>query len=114
MSDPTIKSAINAYQSALKNQQAFRAGGETDDAATSSGASGATGGGFADMLGDALGRAIGNQYKSEKVSLDAVAKKASPVDLVTAVSQAELTLQTVVGVRDRIVAAYQDIIKMPI
>jgi flagellar hook-basal body complex protein FliE len=33
---------------------------------------------------------------------------------VTAVSQAETTLQTVVAVRDKVIAAYQDIIKMPI
>lgn len=111
MADPTIKSAINAYNTALKAQQTMRAGGEAED----SGASGGTGGsGFADMLGSAIDRSIDNQYKSEKVSLDAVAKKASPVDLVTAVSQAELTLQTVVGVRDRMIAAYQDIMKMPI
>lgn len=106
-----IKSAINAYNTALKAQQTMRAGG--GDAASSA-VPAASGGGFADMLSSALESAMNTQYKSEKVSLDAVAKKASPVDLVTAVSQAELTLQTVVGVRDRMVAAYQDIMKMPI
>jgi flagellar hook-basal body complex protein FliE len=34
--------------------------------------------------------------------------------VVTAVSNAEVTLQTVVAVRDRVVAAYLDILKMPI
>ena len=41
----------------------------------------------------------------------------SAVDLtsvVTAVSRAELALQTTVAVRDRVLQAYQDIIKMPI
>ena len=36
------------------------------------------------------------------------------VDVVTAVAEAEATLQTVVAVRDKVIAAYNDIIKMPI
>ena len=35
-------------------------------------------------------------------------------DVVTALSRAELTLQTATAIRDRVVQAYQDIIKMPI
>ena len=35
-------------------------------------------------------------------------------DVVEAVNAAEVTLQTVVAVRDRMIAAYQDIIRMPI
>ncbi len=35
-------------------------------------------------------------------------------DVVTAVSHAELTLQTATAIRDRVVQAYQDIMKMPI
>ena len=35
-------------------------------------------------------------------------------DVVTALSRAELTLQTATAVRDRVVQAYQDIMKMPI
>jgi flagellar hook-basal body complex protein FliE len=34
--------------------------------------------------------------------------------VVTAVTNAELTLETVVAVRDRVVQAYQDILRMPI
>ncbi len=36
------------------------------------------------------------------------------MDVVQAVSNAELTLQTVVAVRDRVVNAYQEIMRMPI
>ena len=35
-------------------------------------------------------------------------------DVVTALARAELTLQTATTVRDRVVQAYQDIMKMPI
>jgi flagellar hook-basal body complex protein FliE len=41
-------------------------------------------------------------------------KDGSLVDVVTAVAEAETTLQTVVAVRDKVIAAYQDIMKMPI
>jgi flagellar hook-basal body complex protein FliE len=35
-------------------------------------------------------------------------------DVVMAVNNAEVTLQTVVAVRDKVIAAYQDIMRMPI
>jgi flagellar hook-basal body complex protein FliE len=38
----------------------------------------------------------------------------SVTDLVIAVGRAELTLQTAVAVRDRVVAAYQEVMRMPI
>ena len=41
-------------------------------------------------------------------------REAELVDIVTAVSNAEVTLETVMAVRDRVIAAYQEIIKMPI
>lgn len=69
---------------------------------------------FADMLqklgNDAL--ATGNQ--SEAVSVQAAARQAELVDVVTAVTSAEVTLQAVIAVRDRLIQAYQEIVKMPI
>lgn len=52
--------------------------------------------------------------QSEKQSLQAVSKKADIVDVVTAVANAELTLETVMSLRDRMIAAYKEIIKTPI
>jgi flagellar hook-basal body complex protein FliE len=42
------------------------------------------------------------------------AGKANMVDVVTAVSETEVAIDAVVAVRDKIIAAYQDIMKMPI
>ena len=70
--------------------------------------------GFGDMLAKSLGDAKSTAYGTEAMSMKAIAKKASPVDLVAAINNADLTLQTVVAVRDRVIAAYQDIVKMPI
>lgn len=69
---------------------------------------------FADLVSEGLEGARSTGYKAEAVSTDALANKTELHDLVTAVSDAELTLNTVVAVRDRMVSAYQDIIKMPI
>ncbi|HYF09734.1 MAG TPA: flagellar hook-basal body complex protein FliE, partial [Acetobacteraceae bacterium] len=44
----------------------------------------------------------------------ALTGEGSVTDVVLAVARAELTLQTAVAVRDRVVAAYQDIARMPI
>jgi flagellar hook-basal body complex protein FliE len=57
---------------------------------------------------------IETQEKSEAVSAAAVTGKADITDVVKAVNEAELTLQTMVAVRDRIISAYQDIMRMPI
>ena len=40
--------------------------------------------------------------------------KGDLVDVVTAVNSAEMTLETVVAIRDKVIAAYQDILRMPI
>ncbi len=78
------------------------------------GADSASGGSFGDLMGQALGSARDSQYKAESLSLGAVGNKTQIHDLVTAVSDAELTLQTVVAIRDKMINAYQDILKMPI
>lgn len=69
---------------------------------------------FGEMLTDSLKSARDVGYKSESFSTGAIANNAELHDLITAVSSAELTLNTVVAVRDRVINAYQDIIKMPI
>ncbi len=43
-----------------------------------------------------------------------VAGQADIVDVVNSVNAAEITLDTVVAVRDKVVAAYQSIMNMPI
>ena len=46
--------------------------------------------------------------------MQAVANQADLNDIVTAVNNAEMTLQTVVAIRDRVIQAYQEILRMPI
>lgn len=54
------------------------------------------------------------QHKSESMSAAAVQGKADIAQVVQAVSEAEVTLQTMVAVRDKVVSAYEEIMRMPI
>ena len=69
---------------------------------------------FSEVLQGSIEKAIDIQKTGEEMAMLGVANKADLTDVVTAVSSAELTLETVVAVRDRVIAAYQDIIRMPI
>jgi flagellar hook-basal body complex protein FliE len=75
---------------------------------------GVNGPSFAELLQDAGKEAINEGRTSEKVSLQALTQDTGLAEIVTAVSNAEASLETVVAVRDRVIQAYQDIIKMPI
>ncbi|HEX9836937.1 MAG TPA: flagellar hook-basal body complex protein FliE [Alphaproteobacteria bacterium] len=69
---------------------------------------------FAALVREAAGSAIQSGVKSEAMSAQAIAGKADLNEVVAAVTNAEVTLQTVLAVRDRVIQAYQDIIRMPI
>lgn len=69
---------------------------------------------FAETLGKVTQDAIDSSKKAEAMTTQAVAGEADLMDVVSAVSNAEVTLQTVVAVRDRVMNAYQEILRMPI
>jgi flagellar hook-basal body complex protein FliE len=69
---------------------------------------------FGTLLQKAATGVIGTRDQSEKQSMSAVTGKADLNAVTEAVTNAEMALQTVVAVRDRVISAYQDILKMPI
>ena len=69
---------------------------------------------FSDLLGDSIKGAIEAGKNSEAVSAKAIAGKADLNEVVTAVTNAEVTLQAALAIRDRVIQAYQDIVRMPI
>ncbi len=69
---------------------------------------------FSNLIETEAQQALQTTHMAEKASIQGVAGKADLTDVVTAVSNAEMTLQTVVAVRDRVIGAYLDILKMPI
>jgi len=72
------------------------------------------GGGFQSLVQEAAQGTVGALKAGEQATLNAVAGKADLSQVVTAVSNAEVTLQAAVAVRDRVIQAYLDIIRMPI
>lgn len=73
-----------------------------------------TGGNFSDFLTGAVKDSINTIRQGEHAATQQVQGKANIVDVVNQVNAAELTLDTVVAVRDKVVAAYQSIMNMPI
>jgi flagellar hook-basal body complex protein FliE len=72
------------------------------------------GGNFSDFLSGAVKDSINTIQSGEKAAQSQVTGKGNIVDVVNSVNQAELTLDTVVAVRDKVVQAYQSIMNMAI
>ncbi|MGP1396884.1 MAG: flagellar hook-basal body complex protein FliE [Inquilinaceae bacterium] len=69
---------------------------------------------FGNMVKDMVGDAVSANKQAESVSAAAAAGKADLNEVVMAVSNAEVSLQTVVAIRDKVIEAYQEIIRMPV
>lgn len=72
------------------------------------------GGDFGGVLQQAIEGVIDVNKQAEAQSMQAIAGGGDITEVVAAVSKAELALQTTTAIRDRVVQAYQDIMKMPI
>ncbi|MBP0446234.1 flagellar hook-basal body complex protein FliE [Roseomonas sp. SSH11] len=70
--------------------------------------------GFGGALKRALEGAVESGRQADQAAAGALLGQASVTETVLAVSRAELALQTAVAVRDRVVSAYQDVMRMPI
>ena len=71
-------------------------------------------GGFGDILRATMGDAVQASRHAESQIAAQVAGKTELVDVVTAISAAESSLETVLAVRDQVITAYQEIMRMPI
>lgn len=74
----------------------------------------AGGGDFGSFLQSSLQGVADAGHAAEAASIGGLSGQADVTSVVTAVSKAELALQTTVVIRDRVVQAYQDIMRMPI
>jgi flagellar hook-basal body complex protein FliE len=94
-------SAARAYQQAARATQSggASAGGEVD---------------FGGLVQEAIRQASASARTAEHSALSVAAGQSDIVDVVTAISAAETQLQTVIAVRDQVISAYQEIMRMPI
>ena len=102
----TPSAAANAYASLARIADASgglgKAVGETQ------------GPSFGALLKDAIGSVLEAGKASDAQQRAMVAGKANLVDVVTAVSETEVAVEALVSVRDRMIQAYEEIMRMPI
>ncbi len=99
-----VTNAAGAYTHIAKSGASMEPrGGKADPA-----------GDFASLLKHAAQTAREITREGEIMSMKAIAGDANLTDVVTAVTSAEVTLQTVTAIRDKVIQAYQDIIRMPL
>ena len=102
MASPAI--AANAYASAARILDSGGAAKAADSGAAS----------FGDVLKEAIGGVLDAGRKSDAQTVAMASGKANVMDVVTAVAETDVAVSTLVSVRDRVIAAYEDIMKMPI
>lgn len=100
--------ALQAYLNAARTATGSGVGG-VDSAATGEG-----GNNFADLVSQSLGDMLTQTRAGEQAIADTATGKGNLIDVVTAIAQAETTLETIVAIRDRVISAYQEVMKMPI
>ena len=104
---PTPAAAAGAYASLARLTE-----GATGFAKSAGG--GAAGTDFGALLKDAIGSVAESGHKSDMQSQAMVTGKANVVDVVTAVAQTEVAIDALVSVRDKVIQAYEEIMRMPI
>ena len=69
---------------------------------------------FAEMVKTAVSTTQESLKAGESAAASVAAGEADLVDVVTAVSAAEVSLEAAIAVRNRVIEAYQQILRMPI
>jgi len=98
-----IGSALSAYQQTMSG-----ATGGTTKVSQAGGSS------FEDTLKDFIGDAVKSLKEGEQAAAAQASGKANLQEVVLAINNAEIMMQTVVAVRDKVINAYQDIIRTAI
>jgi len=107
MPTPTA-AAANAYAALA------RMGQDTANLGNAAGPSSESGPNFSSVLKDVVNAVTEAAKKSDAQAQAVATGKANMIDVVTAVAETETAVQTMVSVRDKVIAAYEDILKMPI
>jgi flagellar hook-basal body complex protein FliE len=104
---PTPAIAANAYAALSRlGEQAAKLGGDGDKPDS--------GPNFSAILKDVVATVSAAGHKSDVQAQSVAMGKANMIDVVTAVAESETAVQALVSVRDKVIAAYEEILKMPI
>lgn len=99
---------------ALRAAQAYMQAAKAASAAAPDGAAEAAKPNFGELVKNAIAETASTLNAGEAAAADVAKGEASLVDVVTAISAAEVSLETALAVRNRVIEAYQEIMRMPI
>jgi flagellar hook-basal body complex protein FliE len=102
--------AGSAYAQALG--RAVQSGGASETGSAAAPFEGR--GSFGALLSSMVQDTVAANHQAEIASAKSVTGNSDIVSIASAVNNAEMTLETLVAVRDRMISAYQDIMRMPI
>lgn len=71
-------------------------------------------GDFSSMMKNIAQEAVSTVRNAEKTAIDGLNNKVDAQSVVEAMSEAEMTIRTATAVRDKVIEAYQEILRMPI
>jgi flagellar hook-basal body complex protein FliE len=106
----TSSFAAGAYKSA----QMLAGPGMKSNLAAPDAAKGFGGNDFAQLVSDAINVTQKAGGKADQQMAAVATGRADVIDVVTAVAESEAAIETLVAVRDRVIAAYEEIMRMPI
>ncbi|AZO76599.1 MULTISPECIES: flagellar hook-basal body complex protein FliE [unclassified Bosea (in: a-proteobacteria)] len=69
---------------------------------------------FSSLVGKALESTAQSARQADIQTGNVAAGRSNVVDVVTAVAESEAAIETLVAVRDRVIAAYEEIMRMPV
>lgn len=69
---------------------------------------------FGQLLAQQVQGVVDSGRASDKMAIDMVNGKANIVDMVTKLSETEVAIESMVTIRDRVISAYEEIMRMPI
>ncbi|WP_417309555.1 flagellar hook-basal body complex protein FliE [Devosia sp.] len=105
---------INAATTAYGNAAKLVSPNRTQSLDLEAKAPAAGGQDFAKLLGEAVQGVVDSGKVADTKAMDMVNGKGDLVDVVTAITQTEVAMETMVTVRDRVISAYEEIMRMPI
>ncbi len=94
--------------------KAYAAAAQSALSAPPAGAPEAKGLDFGELVKSAVGDAVSSSRHAESQMMAHAQGKAELIDVVTSISSAQASLETVMAVRDQVISAYKEIMAMPI
>ncbi|NOZ31542.1 MAG: flagellar hook-basal body complex protein FliE [Alphaproteobacteria bacterium] len=105
-----FSAAVNAYGATANLTGPASAGGALPEL----GDKGVAGPSFGELLNSGLEQVVEAGRASDQAGMNLVNGRGDIVDVVTALSETEIAMETMVTIRDKVISSYETIMRMPI